>query len=146
MNENIMEILNEYMSNLKVLNNNLYNMHFNIVGTSFFGLHKKLEDYYNEIAQMYDTIAERIKMLGGYPVTSLKKIEDLSSIKSMLSQDYTGNQVLNVLDNDFSFLVEYTKDLIEFFNKNNDYYTLNILNENLMFFTKELWMIKSSLK
>ena len=134
------------MSNLKVLNNNLYNMHFNIVGTSFFGLHKKLEDYYNEIAQMYDTIAERIKMLGGYPVTSLKKIEDLSSIKSMLSQDYTGNQVLNVLDNDFSFLVEYTKDLIEFFNKNNDYYTLNILNENLMFFTKELWMIKSSLK
>jgi starvation-inducible DNA-binding protein len=139
------DILNEYMCNLKVLNNNLYNLHFNIVGTSFMGLHKKLEDYYNEVATMYDSIAERIKMKGGYPITSLKKIEDTSSIKSMISQNYTGNQVLEILDNDFSFLVEYTKDLINYFSNNNDYYTVNVLNDNLMFFTKNLWMIKSSL-
>ena len=30
--------------------------------------------------------------------------------------------------------------------KENDYYTVNILNDNLMFFTKEQWMINSSLK
>lgn len=145
MEKNI-DILNEYMCNLKVLNNNLYNMHFNIVGNSFFGLHKKLDEYYNEVALMYDSIAERIKMLNGYPTTSLKNIEDISSIKSMISQDYAGNQVLEVLDNDFSFLVEYTNDLINYFNKENDYYTVNLLNDNLMFFRKELWMIKSSLK
>ena len=46
MEKNI-NILNEYMANLKVLNNNLYNMHFNIVGTSFFGLHKKLQELYS---------------------------------------------------------------------------------------------------
>lgn len=33
---NKVDILNEYMSNLKVFNNNLYNLHFNIVGSSFF--------------------------------------------------------------------------------------------------------------
>lgn len=145
MNKNI-EILNEYMANLKVLNNNLYNMHFNTIGPGFMSLHKKLEEYYNEVALMYDKVAERIKMLDGYPITSLKKIEDISSIKSMKSQDYTANQVMEVLDNDFPFLIEYSKDLIEYFEHEKDYYTVNILNENLMYFTKQSWMIKTSLK
>lgn len=138
--------LNEYMANLKVETNNLYNMHFNIVGSSFFGLHKKLQDYYERVSIMYDNTAERIKMLEGYPITSLKEIENTSQIKSMISQDYAGNQVLDVLQNDFNFLALYTKDLIEYANKSNDYYTSNILNDNLNFFEKELWMIKSSLK
>lgn len=144
--EKDIEILNEYMCNLKVFNNNLYNMHFNLIGQSFIGLHKKLEEYYNKIAIMYDEIAESIKILGGYPITSLKKIEELSSIKSMISRDYNSTQVFEVLDNDFTFLVEYTTDLIEYFNKNNNYYISSILNNNLMFFKKELWMIKTSLK
>ena len=64
----------------------------------------------------------------------------------MKSMDFNGNQVLNILDNDFSFLMEYTKDLIKVFNEKNDYYTSNILNKILMYIEKELWMIRSSLK
>lgn len=145
MNEQI-DALNDYMSNLKVEVNNLYNMHFNIVGTSFYGLHRKLEEFYTKISKMYDSTAEIIKMKDGFPLTSLKEIENKSQIKSMISQDYTGNQVLDVLQNDFSFLSLYTKDLIEYFNKMSDFYTVSILEDNLVFFEKELWMIKSSLK
>lgn len=142
---NKVDILNEYMSNLKVFNNNLYNLHFNIVGSSFFGMHQKLQDYYEEVALMYDSIAERIKMLSGYPITSLKKIEDVSTIKSMRSMDYKGRQVLEVLENDFNFFVDYTKDLINIFSKEGDYYTASILEDNLKFFEKQLWMVKSSM-
>lgn len=145
MNEQI-EALNDYMSNLKVEINNLYNMHFNIVGSSFYGLHKKLMEFYDTISTMYDNVAERIKMKEGFPITSLKEMENKSQIKSMISQNYTGNQILDVLQNDFSYLSLYTTDLIEYFNKMNDFYTSNMLTENLSFFEKELWMIKSSLK
>ena len=82
----------------------------------------------------------------GFPITSLVKFEETSTIKSMKSMNFNANQVLNILDNDFSFLVEYTKDLIKVFNDKNDYYTSNILNNILMYLEKELWMIKSSLK
>lgn len=139
------DILNEYMSNLKVMNNNLYNMHFNIVGESFFGLHRKLQEYYEKVAIMYDNVAERIKMLNGMPITSLKEIEDTSTMKSMKSMNFSGKQVLEVLDNDFTFLRDYTKDLIEYFNKEKDFYTISLLEENLNFIEKELWMIKTSL-
>lgn len=144
--EDSINILNEYMSNMKVESNNLYNLHFNVIGMSFMGLHKKLQEYYENFNIFYDDIAERIKMLNGYPLTSLLKIEETSTIKSMKSMDFNGNQVLNILDNDFSFLMEYTKDLIKVFNEKNDYYTSNILNKILMYIEKELWMIRSSLK
>lgn len=143
-NSNI-DILNEYMVNLKVLNNNLYNLHFNIVGESFFGLHKKLQNYYEKLALMYDSTAERIKMLNGMPFTSLREIEDISTIKSMKSMNFNGKQVLEVLDNDFTFMKDYTKDLISYYGKENDYYTVSMLENNLCFFEKELWMIKTSL-
>lgn len=145
MNKNI-EILNEYLANLQVETNNLYNMHFNIVGESFFGLHRKLQEYYEKTSYFYDLIAERIKMLEGFPITSLNKIEEISTIKSMQSRNYNGKQILEVLENDFGFFVEYTKDLISHMNNSNDYYTSSILSDILAFFTKELWMITSSLK
>lgn len=144
--EDSVNILNEYMSNIKVENNNLYNLHFNVVGMSFMGLHKKIQEYYENFNIFYDSLSERIKMLDGFPITSLVKFEEISTIKSMKSMNFNANQVFNILDNDFSFLVEYTKDLIKVFNDKNDYYTSNILNNILMYLEKELWMIKSSLK
>ncbi len=144
--EDSINILNEYMANIKVEDNNLYNLHFNIVGMSFMGLHKKVQEYYENFNNFYDSLSERIKMLDGFPITSLVKFEETSTIKSMKSMNFNANQVLNILDNDFSFLVEYTKDLIKVFNDKNDYYTSNILNNILMYLEKELWMIKSSLK
>ncbi len=145
MNQNI-DILNEYIANIKVEINNLYNMHFNIVGKSFFGTHKKLQEYYEQFSLFYDQLAERVKMLNGYPITNLLKIEEISQIKSMQSRDYTEEQVLDVLQNDFSYLKDYTKDLIDLFSRNSDAYTSHILLEILMFLEKELWMIKTTLK
>lgn len=145
MNDNV-NILNEYMSNIKVETNNLYNLHFNVIGMSFMGLHKKLQEYYENFNLFYDNIAERIKMLNGFPITSLPKIEETSTIKSMKSMDFSANQVFSILDNDFSFLTEYTKDLIKVFQEKKDYYTDHILTNILIYLEKELWMIKSSLK
>ncbi len=145
MNQNI-DILNEYIANMKVEINNLYNMHFNISGSGFSGTHKKLQEYYEKFSLFYDEIAERIKMLNGYPITNLIKMEEISQIKSMQSRDYTEHQVLEVLENDFSYLKDYTKDLIEVFSKQNDMYTSHILLEILMFIEKELWITKATLK
>lgn len=144
-NSNI-DIMNEYMVNLKILNNNLYNMHFNIVGESFFGLHRKLQEYYERVALMYDAAAERVKMLGGMPITSLKEMEDVSTMKSMKSMSFSGKQVLEVLENDLVFMRDYTKDLIEYYEKEKDFYSVSMLGDNLVFFEKELWMVKTSLQ
>ncbi len=140
------EILNEYLSNLKVLNNNLYNLHFNIVGEHFFILHKKLEEYYEITADMYDAMAERIKMLDQYPITSLVQYEEKATIKSMRSQDFTSNQTYNILINDFTFMLNFSKELETYASNIKDYVTTNLMNDNINFFEKELWMLTASNK
>ncbi|MDD2518352.1 MAG: DNA starvation/stationary phase protection protein [Bacilli bacterium] len=140
------EILNEYLANLKVLNNNLYNLHFNVIGEHFFTLHKKLDDYYNKAAEMYDAVAERIKMLDQYPITSLTEYEEKSTIKSMRSQDFTTKQVYSVLINDFSFMLAFSKELEEYASGINDHVTSSLMSDNINFFEKELWMLTASNK
>ncbi len=145
-NNNSVDVLNQYLSNLKVLNNNLYNLHFNLVGPNFFTLHLKMQEYYEKVGEMYDSVAERIKMIGGFPITSLVEYEKNSTIKSMVSQDFTEKQALSVLENDFSFMINYSYDVSKYFSSINDHTTSGIISSNISFFEKQLWMIKASLK
>ena len=144
--KDISEILNEYLANLKVLNNNLYNLHFNVVGSDFFQVHLKMQEYYEKTAIMYDDIAERIKMLGSYPITSLNTYEQRSTIKSMLSQDYSIKQVFEVVVNDFSYMLEFSNALYVYANEINDANTADLMLDNIKFFEKQLWMLNASLK
>lgn len=139
-------ILNEYLANLKVLNNNLYNFHFNVIGESFFTLHLKLEEYYKQIANMYDEVAERLKMLNEYPITSLIEYEEKSTIKSMKSKDYNNKEIFNILINDFNFMLMFSKELEQYATEGYDYVTANIMNNYIDFFEKELWMLNASKK
>lgn len=142
----LVDILNEYLSNLKVLNNNLYNLHFNVIGTDFFVIHEKLEEYYKKVAEMYDEVAERIKMYDEYPITSLVKYEEVSTIKSMRSQDYNIRQIYNILINDFSFMVGFSKEVGDLAALLKDEVTLGMMIDYTKFFEKQLWMLRVSNK
>lgn len=134
---NYIDILNEYMSNIIVEINNIKNMSFN----SKVNL-KNIENILNNI---YNKIGKRIKMLNGFPLTNMLKIEEISQIKSMQSREYNNTQVNEVLLNDFNYLKDYTSDLISLFSKENDIYTSHMLLEFLIVFEDEILNIKNEL-
>lgn len=138
MNKNI-EILNEYTANIKVEMNNLFNLEYNVEGDWAWEMKKQIEDYHTNLLSFLKKMEERVKMLGGYPITNLLKIEEISQIKSMQSRDYSKKQVLEVLVNDFSYLKEYTKDLIKYFSDEFDPYTSHLLLEVLLFLEQALF-------
>ena len=76
----------------------------------------------------------------------LLKIEEISQIKSMQSREYSKRQVFDVLVNDFSYLKEYTKDLIKYFSDEFDPYTSHLLLEILIFLEQELFKVQTLLK
>ena len=145
MKKNI-EILNEYIANMKVEINNLFNLMFNVEGDSAWEIKKQVEDYHDKLLTFIKKMEERVKMLGGYPITNLLKIEELSQIKSMQSREYSKKQVFDVLVNDFSYLKEYTKDLIKYFSDEFDPYTSHLLLEVLLFLEQELYRNQICLK
>ncbi len=145
MTKNI-EILNEYNANIKVEVNNLSNLVHNVEGTFSWEIKKQLEEYHTKFIFFLKKLEDRIKMLGGYPITNLLKIEEISQIKSMQSREYSKQQVFDVLVNDFSYLKEYTKDLIKYFSDEFDPYTSHLLLEILIFLEQELFKVQTLLK
>ena len=59
--------LNVYLSNLAVLNVNLHNIHWNVVGKQFFRVHEFTESLYDDFFEQYDAVAELLKMKGENP-------------------------------------------------------------------------------
>jgi len=137
------DMLNQYLANLIILDSNIRNLHYNVVGKSFSGLHKKMQEYYEKTIIMIDEISERIKMLNAFPITNLERILQISKIKSLPSKDYNGDLVLQIIANDFAYMLEMTKQLGNFVTQLNDLYTIDLMTNYTKFFEKELWMIKS---
>ena len=79
--ENLDKQLNELVSTWSVLYTKLHNYHWYVSGPSFFTLHVKFEELYNEVTLNLDDLAERILSKGGKPVATLKEHLELSLIK-----------------------------------------------------------------
>lgn len=60
--------LNMLLANFQTYYQNLRGIHWNIKGKSFFDLHVKFEELYNDANLKVDAIAERILTLGAVPL------------------------------------------------------------------------------
>ena len=78
--ESNVENLNELLSDLEVMSVKLQNYHWNVQGKGFFQTHEKLEEYYNEIREQIDEIAEHILILGYQPLGTLQDFSKNSEI------------------------------------------------------------------
>lgn len=60
--------LNKLLANFQLYYQNLRGIHWNIRGKSFFDLHVKFEELYNDANLKVDALAERVLTLGGVPL------------------------------------------------------------------------------
>ena len=49
-------MLNQFLTNIYMFKNNLYNLHFNVKGEGSSSLHKELTNDINEVNLMYDNL------------------------------------------------------------------------------------------
>src|SRR5574343_1697233 len=66
--EELVNELNNLLSNFQVYYQNLRGLHWNIRGKRFFDLHLKFEELYNDSQIKIDLIAERVLTLGATPL------------------------------------------------------------------------------
>ncbi len=55
--------------------------HWDVVGPQFRSLHELWEEQYQTLSASIDSIAERVRQLGGYPVGTAKGFLEISTIK-----------------------------------------------------------------
>lgn len=142
----LLKQLNEFLADLNVLYRKLQNYHWNVKGKSFFVLHSKLEEYYNGVNSEIDEIAEKILMLGGQPLGTMKDYLEISNIKEAENVKISGDDVLKHVLEDFT----YTKKKAESIKVKADEESATIISaymdEVIEDYSKACWMLSQSME
>lgn len=143
---NIITMLNNYLANIVILKNKLYNFHFNITGESFSNIHNKTKEYYEYFNNLYDKVGERIKILEGFPIMSLTQIENISTIKDIDSKSYSKDEFYKTVMHDFNYLLNLSDQIGNYASDIKDLTTCDLMTNFTSFLEFELWQIRAMYK
>ena len=140
------EKLNLYLANLNVLYRKVQNYHWNIVGTGFFSVHAKLEEYYDALNEQIDDVAERILSIGGRPLGTLKDYLAVTTIKEAENKEISIADAVADVKKEFEAMLKLVKEVKETADSENDYGTSTMVDEYISTYEKNLWMLNAYLK
>jgi len=140
--EDILNNLNSFLSDLNVFYRKLQNYHWNIKGKDFFTVHAKLEEYYDELNEKIDEIAEHILSLGGQPLGTLKDYLNTTKITEAENKKVDSTLVLNELIKDYSMLLIDAKNIKDKAEKCSESKTSALMDGIIEDYTQKLWMLK----
>jgi len=143
MSKDLLNKLNEYLANQQIMYIKLHNLHWYVKGRSFFTLHAKLEELYNQTAQIMDDVAERLLALGGSPVASLKKALEISSVKELEDAPISSDDTIKSLISDVEYWIRDTKEIVKLAEDDDDGATADQFNGYLAEYQKLLWMLNA---
>ena len=136
--------LNELVATWSVLYTKLHNYHWYVSGPSFFTLHIKFEELYNEVTLNLDVLAERILSRGGKPVATLKEHLDKSIINEASGKETAEEMVANIVE-DFQKIMVAIEKGMDLATEEGDDRTEDILNAQFQSLEKHSWMLSAFL-
>src|SRR5438552_4055453 len=140
----IAETLNRLLADEHVLYTKTRNYHWNYEGDNFMEMHKFYEGQYEELAEMIDEVAERIRMIGHHAEGRLK---DFLKLTNLEEENYTTNQneqVKNLTD-DHEDIIRIVRKNIATAEKLKDAGTMDFLTKIMEQHEKMAWMLRSYL-
>ena len=139
--ENLVKDLNCLLSDLNVFYRKLQNYHWNVKGKDFFIMHTKLEEYYNEINEQIDELAEHILMLNNEPLGTMKDYLNNTCIEEAKNEKIDTCQVINNLITDFNTLLKKVTEIKEEADEKKVYATSTLMDNYISLYMKNLWMM-----
>lgn len=143
-NKTLIDQLNELVSTWSVLYTKLHNYHWYVTGPSFFTLHEKFEELYNEVTLNLDEIAERILSKGGKPLATMKDHLKTSLIDEATGKETAEEMVQTTID-DFKTISKALKETMETASEEGDDRTEDMLNAMYQSLEKHTWMLSAFL-
>ena len=108
----IVDALNKLLANYSVHYQKLRNFHWNVKGGDFFDVHEKFEEQYNDAKVSIDDIAERIRVFGQTPFSTMRDYLENSDIKES-ETSLTALEMVREIIKDYELLLESMFKVIE---------------------------------
>lgn len=139
--------INSFLADQTVMYTKIHNLHWYVKGSSFFSLHSKFEDLYNETAEVLDEVAERLLALEKPPCASLAEALKIASVKERTqTTPIDGKEAVEILLKDFETLAYKANEIIEMADKEGDEGTADDFTGYVKTYQKNIWMLRAYMK
>jgi len=136
------EKLNLLLANYSVFYQNTRGFHWNIQGDSFFVLHEKFEELYDDLKIKIDEVAERILTLGYTPGHQYSKYVEKSEI-SESGKVTDGKEAVNHILEAFKVTLKIQREILELSDDADDEGTNALMSDYISEQEKLVWMYAS---
>jgi len=144
--EELLKNLNQFLCDLEVMNVKLQNYHWNVQGKGFFITHEKLEEYYDEIREQIDEIAEHILSLGYQPLGTMQDFIKNSEIQEAKNERIKSLPIIKIVTEDLRTLRNKASQIKELSDEQKDYATSALMDNYLANYSKKIWMLNETIK
>lgn len=134
--------LNVLLANFQRYYQNLRGIHWNIRGKSFFDLHVKFEELYNDANLKVDEIAERILTLGGVPYHTFEDYQEHSRVP--VGKNITVDEkAIRLIVDSLKELLILERQLLKSSDEAGDEGTNAMMSDFITEQEKTVWMMKA---
>ncbi len=140
------KLMNQYVADLAVLNVKFHNLHWNVTGEIFKPVHEYLEELYDELFEYYDEVAERLKMLGEFPLASMRSYLEATNVEELTDRDYPYEEAYKIVKDDIESLRERVTEIRNLADDNGDFGTVAMLEDQIAEFDKQIWFLEQTVK
>jgi starvation-inducible DNA-binding protein len=136
------EKLNILLANYSVFYQNTRGFHWNIKGDTFFELHVKFEELYNDLVIKIDEVAERILTLGYTPEHQYSEYVKVSETTESPKVSDGKKAVDNILDA-FKVTLKLQREILDLSDEADDEGTNALMSDYISEQEKLVWMYSS---
>ncbi|MGG3574115.1 DNA starvation/stationary phase protection protein [Bacillus gobiensis] len=141
----VKEVLNHQIANYNVLYTKLHQFHWYVKGPHFFTLHEKFEELYNEAAEAFDELAERLLSIGGKPFSTLSEYLANTSIVESTNVDRQSSEFVQELVENYEVIKKELIQAITVAGDEGDDVTEDLFIGLKANIDKHIWMLKAYL-
>ena len=139
------EILNQLLADEFLLYTKTLNFHWNIEGSNFHSLHVFLDQQYNQLQTIIDSVAERIRNIGHFAKGSMKEFMEIASLSEQPGGAAVSEDMIGQLVDDHDAIIRKTRGLIydldeEFDDAGSSDFITGIMKEH----EKMAWMLRAT--
>ncbi len=142
--EGVNEILNTILSDEFILYTRTRNFHWNVVGPHFAALHALFEKQYEELNEIVDRVAERVRQLGGFAAATLGEYLKLTRLNENSDRSLDDLSMIERLCTDHESIIQRLREDLERCDQRfSDMGTSNFLTDLMEKHEKMAWMLRA---
>ena len=123
------------------------NAHWNVEGPDFHTMHLFFESQYEELDDIMDSVAERMRMIGHYAPATLKSFLQLTHLVELTERSNDSLGFIRELVEDHNSIIEFIRGNINpFANEYGDAGTSDFITGLMETHEKMVWFLRSHLK